>query len=87
MLKGKTASGFSYEISQDRLNNYELLEIISELKDQPYLLPKMVKMLLGDEQKQKLADHLRTPEGFVPMDAMEKEILEIFNSQIKLKNS
>jgi len=80
-IKGKTQSGFAYEIEEARLNNYELLETIGELEDNPMVISKMVVMLLGKEQTNKLKDHLRDEEGLVPVDKMTEEITEIFQSQ------
>ena len=51
MIKGKTSSGFEYEIAEGSLNNYELLESISELDENTLVLPKVVNLLLGKEQK------------------------------------
>lgn len=80
-IKGKTQSGFAYEIEEARLNNYELLETIGELEDNPMVISKMVVMLLGKEQTNKLKDHLRDEEGLVPVEKMTEEITEIFQSQ------
>lgn len=79
--KGKTQSGFIYEIEEARLNNYELLETIGELEDNPMVISKMVVMLLGKEQTNQLKDHLRDEEGLVPVEKMTEEITEIFQSQ------
>lgn len=80
-IKGKTQSGFAYEIEEARLNNYELLEAVGELEDNPMVISKMVIMLLGKEQTNRLKDHLRDEEGLVPVDKMTEEITEIFQSQ------
>lgn len=80
-IKGKTQSGFVYEIEEARLNNYELLEAIGELEDNPMVISKMVIMLLGKEQTNQLKDHLRDEEGLVPVEKMTEEITEIFQSQ------
>ena len=86
MLKGKTESGFEYEVSDAAMNDYELVEILAEVDTNPLLLPRLVKKLLGDKQKNKLLDHLRTKEGNVPIDLISTEIMEIFQSG-KAKNS
>ena len=86
MLKGKTKSGFKFEVSDTALNNYELLEVISEVDSNPVLIPKVVNMLLGNEQKAALIEHLRSEDGVVPVDAMSAELIEIFQSG-KIKNS
>ena len=86
-MKGKTKSGFEYKISKERLDNYELLEAIVELETNPLTLSKVVIMLLGKEQTEKLKDHLRTKDGIVPAEKTSEEITEIFQSHSNTKNS
>jgi hypothetical protein len=86
MLKGKTGSGFEYEVTDAALNDYELVEVLAEVDTNPLLLPRLVKKLLGEEQKNKLLEHLRTKDGNVPIDSISAEIMEIFQSG-KAKNS
>ncbi len=87
MIKGKTKSGFSYELDKERLNNYELLEAIEELEENPLVLSRVVNLLLGKEQTKKLKDHLRSENGIVPTEKMSEEITEIFQNQGETKNS
>ncbi|MBS4750968.1 hypothetical protein KG091_07740 [Carnobacteriaceae bacterium zg-ZUI78] len=85
MIKGTTQTGFSYEIDDKRLANYELLEYLSELDTNPLLLPKIVKILLGD-QAIALKNHVRDENGLVDMNKMSNEISDIFENQKQLKN-
>ena len=87
MIKGKTKSGFEYKIPEENLNNYELIEVLGEIEENPLLLSKTVNLLLGKEQANKLKDHLRTKSGTVPTDKISEEIMEIFNNQKETKNS
>lgn len=87
LIKGKTKSGFSYQIEESRLNNYELIELIGELDENPVVISKMVVMLLGKEQTAELKNHLRDEDGLVPTNKMTDEITEIFQSQAETKNS
>ena len=87
MIEGKTKSGFEFKISKARLENYELIESLSEVDENPLLLPKTVNLLLGKEQTGKLKDHLRGKDGLVPTDKLTDEIMEIFQSQSETKNS
>ena len=86
MLEGTTKSGFNFKVADESLNDFELIEVLSEVDVNPLLLPRLVNMLLGDEQKKALMDHLRTEKGNVPLDAMSDEIMEIFQTG-SLKNS
>lgn len=87
MIKGKTKSGFEYKIPKENLNNYELIEAISEVEENPLVITKTVNLLLGKEQREKLKEHLRTESGIVPVDKLSEEIIEIFNNQAETKNS
>ena len=86
-IEGKTKSGFEYEIPKENLDNYELVETLSEIEENPLLIVRTVDLLLGKEQKEKLKDHLRTETGTVPTEKMSEEIMEIFNKQKETKNS
>lgn len=39
-IRGVTSTGFAFEITKERLENYELLEAISEVDTNPAVLPK-----------------------------------------------
>ena len=87
-MKGKTTSGFEFEISEDIKNDYELVENLGELEDNPLILGKIVKQILGKEQTAKLKDHIRNENGIVPTDKTTQEITEIFkNAGEETKNS
>lgn len=88
MIKGKTSSGFEFEISKDVVNDYELVENLAELEDNPLILAKVIKQILGEEQTEKLKNHVRNEKGIVPTDKMTQEIIEIFkNGGEETKNS
>ncbi|OHX26863.1 hypothetical protein BKX95_07970 [Streptococcus iniae] len=80
----KTKSGFECEISQARLDNYELVEALGELDTNPLKLPKVLNLLLG-EQVETLKNHLRDGDGFVSTEAIMDEVKEIFELT-KVKN-
>ena len=82
----KTASGFEFEIEDGVLDNMELLDAIAELEENPLKLTKVVKLLLGEETKERLYDHVRNDKGRVPADALSTEVADIFkllNDKVK----
>lgn len=87
MIKGKTKSGFEYRIPEENLNNYELVEALGEIEENPLLIAKTVNLLLGKEQSNLLKEHLRTESGIVPADKIAEELMEIFENQKESKNS
>ena len=69
-LTGVTKSGFTYSI----------------LETNPLALPRVMNLLLGKEQAQKLKDHLRDEDGVVDTEQITSELKNIFESQKRLKN-
>lgn len=84
MLKGKTKTGFQYEFDEKILKNYELVELLAEVDDDPLVLPKIFKMLLGDRVEE-LKDHVRDADGVVDIEKMLTEFQDIFATQAELK--
>lgn len=86
-IEGKTSSGFNYKLSKARLENYELIESLNEVEENPLALPKTVNLLLGKDQAEKLKDHLRDDEELISTEKLSNEIMEIFENQQETKNS
>ena len=85
-LTGVTKSGFAYSILEKNVRNYELVEALGELETNPLVLPRVMNLLLGKEQAQKLKDHLRDEDGVVDTEKITSELKNIFESQKRLKN-
>lgn len=83
MISGKTKSGFEYSIDSNVMDNMELLDAVAEIDGNPLALSKVLKMVLGDEQRKALYDHLRQEDGRVPVKAVSEEITDIFTSSGK----
>ena len=87
MLRGKTESGFEFELDDDVLDDYELLELFCKIDEgETSLTTKMVDTLLGEEQKERLKDHVRVKSGRVSSKRLLAEITEILNSTREGKN-
>ncbi|MBF1201124.1 MAG: hypothetical protein HXM14_02835 [Fusobacterium periodonticum] len=85
VITGKTKTGFEYEIDKKILNDYELLEEIDNIGKNPLIIIKLLKRLLKEEQLEKLKEHIRNEEGIVPIDKMEKELIDIFDGINEIK--
>ena len=67
MIEGKTKSGFAYSIEEDRIDQ-EFLDALAEADDgNPLKISKAIRLMLGDEQRGRLYDHLRDEKGHVPI--------------------
>lgn len=79
MVKGVTKSGFEFELEENVINNMELVDALADCADDnPFAVSKAVKLLLGNDLRQKLYDHLRTEDGRVPMEEVSVAVSEIF---------
>lgn len=86
MMNGKTSSGFEFTVDEKNLDNMELVDAIAEADSNPIAVTRIIKMLLGDEQKKQLYDHLRTADGRVPIKDVTTAVVDIFNSDKSGKN-
>ena len=86
MIEGKLKCGFDYAIEEEALDNMELLDAIADADTNPINISKVVRMLLGDEQRKKLYDCLRTEKGNVPITEVSNAVAEIFASKRETKN-
>lgn len=86
MNKIKTSSGFECQISQDMLDDWDLLEILRSFdKGNPQLVIDAFEMLLGTDQYNRLKEHLRK-DGKLKATDMMKEFSEIMSNVKEIKN-
>lgn len=86
MIKGKTESGFEFEIEKEALDDYELLEALSKVDKGEYgCITEVVTLLLGEKQKENLKEHIRK-NGRVSANKMIEEVMQIFETSKDLKN-
>lgn len=85
MTKIKTNSGFEIEIDENRIDDMEFFEDITEIDQGNFMkLPSVIKRLFGEEGKARLYDHIRTEDGRVPVLALSDELTDVFQ-QLKSK--
>lgn len=75
-----TQSGFKISMNPDVADNMELLDALAQANEDGISIVKVANMLLGENEKRRLYDHLRTNDGRVPMKPFMAEIEEILNS-------
>ncbi len=91
MIKGKTESGFAFQIDEEARDDMELLDAIVKLDaGEKQYMSEVVERLLGSEQRDKLYDYCRGKSGRVLASKVFAEITAIFdaikNSDDDLKN-
>ena len=92
MKKGKTASGFKYQVDETRIFNdlrFTMALSKSNSKDIMKQLEadaELVGLLLGEEQAQRLYDYVKEPDGMIPRDKVTAEVIEILDALGKETN-
>lgn len=87
MLKGKTETGFEFEIDEEVLDDWELLELLQEIDDGSIgKLSKAMVLMLGKEQYEKLKNFIKARDGKIKASVMVDEFSSIMNADKELKN-
>lgn len=82
MIKGKTKTDFEFEIEEDVLDDWELLEALVDI-DNGHIggAVTALTLLLGDKQLKKLKEHCRNEStGKVSQKSMFEELSDILKS-------
>lgn len=78
MKKIVLENGLELEVNEQSLNNMELLDALEEMTDGNELaISKVVKLMLGKENRKKLYDFVRDKDGRVPLEIIDKCLTEI----------
>ncbi len=81
MKKGKTESGFKFEIDEKVLDDMELIDAMAASQgEDPTQISTVVVKIFGAEQRKRLYDHVRDENGRVPIGEVANIITEIINS-------
>jgi len=87
-MKAKLSDGYEVEINENCLNDWRYLTVLRKIdKGDAGLIVDAAEYLLGGEEEvEKLADHL-AKDGFTPADKMVEALSELMTSINELKNS
>ena len=90
-MKGKTKSGFKYEVSDKATRDMELLDAIAKLLNGDWTASETAIIhLIGASGKTALYDHCRDEDGIADRDLVYQEITEIMvamSNNSETKNS
>ena len=78
-MQGKTTSGFKFEVNEEASKSMEFVELLCDLNENRLLMGRVIKFMLGEDQKEKLYKHVRGNKEFTSAEDVEKEINEIFD--------
>ena len=78
-MQGKTSSGFKFEVNEDAVKSMEFIDLVSDMDEKPTMIGKVIKFMLGEDQKEKLYKHVRGDKKYTPAKDVNKEVEEIFD--------
>ncbi len=86
-MKGKTLSGFEYEILEEALDDMELLECLQQIDENGkfWSVGKCLDILFGKDQKDAYYKYLREKDGRVRISVVTEDLSSIFAGD-ELKN-
>lgn len=81
------SSGFKYLIDLSKLNDMRFLDVLAEAQASQVEFPKVVRFMLGEEQRNELYKYLEEKQGSVPVEVVIKDFYELMEKVKELKNS
>ena len=87
IIKGKTDTGFEFEIDPSVGDDWELLESIVEADKNTLALIDVLNRIFKPEKINELKEHVRDENGIVSTTKMSVELANIFSKIGELKNS
>ena len=91
MIKGKTKSGFKYEVDERIKTDWRLVKAIADSQSNDdgiklKAVSDMFSLVLGGNEELLMQHIANRNDGFVPMEQMNAEITEIIQSISNSKN-
>ena len=81
MVKGKTKSGFEYEIDEENLESMEFIDAMAKLDDDDVSgLSNLMDIVMDRKQKKAFYAHIRGDKKFTPMKEAMDGFFEILNN-------
>lgn len=90
-IKGTTRTGFEFEIDDRIKNDWRLVTNIALAESEDMMqrvkgTSALVALLLGENEKQLTEHILKNNDGYVPMDAVFNELIDMIKGSDDLKN-
>lgn len=83
-----TIEGFTFEVNRAALDDFEFLELLADMEENPLKFPKVVEFMLGKPQKKEFLRHLRKQYGSAPATKVTEIIEQLFEAMgEEVKNS
>lgn len=79
MITGKTASGFEFTLDEQAMDDMNLIDALAGASENdPLQFSRVIRLLLGEEQRKRLYNTLKNEAGRVPVERVSEAVSEIF---------
>lgn len=82
VVKGKTKTGFEFELDTNLVDDYEVLEMYEDIKDTGLGARKLLIKLIGEEGYNRLKEHCRRKDGTISAKRVGHEMNDIMSTNV-----
>lgn len=83
MIKGKTTSGFEYQIDERVEKDWKFLKLVREVDKDSLAVFDLTERLLGEKQTDALVNMYTDEDGFSDTEKIFADVTEIVNTSLK----
>jgi len=77
-VTGTTKTGFPFEIDKDVFDDWDTMDIVRRIHGgDSFAIFDLIPRILGQDQTEKLKEHVREESGRVPVSKMNEEVMDI----------
>ena len=82
VVKGKTKTGFEFELDTELIDDYEVLEMYEDIKETGLGVRKLLTRLIGEDGYNRLKEHCRKKDGTISAKRIGHEINDIMSTNV-----
>lgn len=84
-MKGKTSTGFEFDINENLKKDWRVVKAIAQAdsddaSDKLKGYTSLVTLLLGKKGEKDLENHVMTSDGIVPLEAINSEVIDMIRA-------
>ena len=82
IVKGKTKTGFEFELDNELIDDYEVLEMYEDIKETGLGVRKLLTRLIGEDGYKRLKEHCRKKDGTISAKRIGHEMNDIMSTNV-----
>ena len=82
VVKGKTKTGFEFELDNELIDDYEVLEMYEDIKETGLGVRKLLTRLIGEDGYNRLKEHCRKKDGTISAKRIGHEMNDIMSTNV-----